>query len=296
MKDGLFWGNGVAMITPFKNGEIDWDSLARLIHHIESGGVSYIVVCGTTAETPTLSKQEKKDILRFVVERTKTPVVYGIGGYNTREVIREIEETDFSGVSGILSVTPYYNKPSQEGLYRHFGMIAEASPVPVILYNVPGRTGCNMLPETTLRLAHSFPDKIVAIKEASGNIEQIMEIIKEAPPGFTVLSGDDALTIPVIAMGGKGVISVIANAFPREWTDMVGYALNGDFARARSIFYRFKNLCGLLFKEGNPTGIKAVLSQMGIINNELRSPLVPASQSLQDLIRRELEKLLVPAL
>ena len=251
-------GMGVALVTPFNADEsINYDTLARLIEYQIKNGTDYLVVCGTTAETPTLTDQEKEEIRKFVIQinQKRLPIVYGIGGNNTRHIVDTIRHTDLDGVDAILSVTPYYNKPSQEGLYRHYAAIAEASPLPVILYNVPGRTGVNMSAATTLRLANDFPN-IQATKEASGNFTQIDDIIKNKPSDFMVISGDDGITFPLITLGAVGVISVIGNAFPKEFSRMVRLALEGDYEKARIIHHRFTELIELLFVEGNPAGVK----------------------------------------
>lgn len=284
---------GVALITPFKTDEsIDFDALARIVEHQIKNGTDYLVVCGTTAETPTLTEQEKDEITRFVVNRNagRLPIVLGIGSNNTKAVVEKLQNYDFTGVDAILSVTPYYNKPSQEGLYQHYAAIAKASPLPVILYNVPGRTGVNMLASTTLRLANEFGN-ICAVKEASGNFSQIDDIIKNKPEDFMVISGDDGITFPLITLGAVGVISVIGNAFPREFSRMVRLALEGDYDNARTIHYRFTELIELLFVEGNPAGVKSMLAVMGFIENKLRLPLVPNTIKTYEKIRLVLNQL-----
>ena len=252
----------------------------------------YLVVCGTTAETPTLTDEERDELTRFVIRRVagRCPIVLGVGGNNTRAIVGRLEREDFSGVDAILSVTPYYNKPSQEGLYRHYAAIAQASPVPVVLYNVPGRTGVNMTADTTLRLAHDFP-RICAVKEASGNFAQIDDIIKRKPADFQVISGDDGITFPLITLGAVGVISVIGNAFPREFGRMVRLALAGDYDNARLIHHHFTELFQLLFVEGNPAGVKSMLALMGFIGNVLRLPLVPNTIKTYEKIRLVLREL-----
>ncbi|WP_352423821.1 4-hydroxy-tetrahydrodipicolinate synthase [Proteiniphilum sp.] len=284
-------GLGVALITPFKeDNSVDFEALSRLVRfHLESD-TDYIVALGTTAETPTLSKKEKDDVVRFIVEEVggKIPVVMGLGGNNTADLASDLKNSDFSGISAILSVTPYYNKPTQEGLYRHYCALSQASSLPLILYNVPGRTGVNMTAETTLRLA-SDCDNIVAIKEASGDLGQIKSIIDKAPEGFHVISGDDAITTDVIALGGIGVISVFANAFPREMVWLVKNALEGNIAEARrKMNADFDTLFHLMFVEGNPAGVKCLLSLKGMIHNELRLPLVPVSENTLLEIKKEL--------
>jgi len=286
-------GLGIALITPFHADKtIDFVALGQLIeYHIENG-VDYYVVLGTTAETPTLTPEEQNQIKKFVVEKVagRVPLVLGCGGNDTASIVRRLKTEDFSGFSAILSVTPYYNKPSQEGLYAHYMAIAKASPLPVILYNVPGRTGVNLAPETTLRLANDFSN-IIAIKEASGNIAQMDKIIMSKPADFEVISGDDGVTFPLITLGAVGVISVIGNAFPREFGHMVRLALSGDYDRARVIHHRFTDLFSLLFIDGNPAGVKCALALMGYIENELRLPLVPTRIATHDRIRSVLESL-----
>ena len=284
---------GVALITPFKNDEsIDYDALARLVEHQIKNGTDYLVVCGTTAETPTLTEQEKEAITRFVLETNagRLPIVLGVGGNNTKAIVEKLQTSDFKGVDAILSVTPYYNKPSQEGIYQHFSAIAKASKLPIVLYNVPGRTGVNMSAETTLRLAKEFAN-IVAVKEASGNFPQIDEIIKNKPKDFMVISGDDGITFPLITLGAVGVISVIGNAFPREFSRMVRLALQGDYDNARQIHQHFNELIQLLFVEGNPAGVKSMLAVMGFIKNKLRLPLVPNTITTYEKIRIVLNEL-----
>ncbi|MBS6267636.1 4-hydroxy-tetrahydrodipicolinate synthase [Coprobacter sp.] len=286
-------GMGVALITPFKDDEsIDFDALSKLIEYQIQNGIDYLVVLGTTAETPTLTEQEKNEVLSFVVERVKgrVPIVLGLGGNNTRGIVDRLKTETFHGVDAILSVVPYYNKPSQEGIYQHYKAIASATKLPVILYNVPGRTGVNMTAETTLRLAREF-DNIVAIKEASGNITQMDDIIKNKPKDFMVISGDDGITFPLITLGAVGVISVIGNAFPREFSRMVRLALQGDYTNALLIHHKFTELFELLFVDGNPAGVKSILSSMGYIQNRLRLPLVPTRITTYEKIRVVLQKL-----
>ena len=286
-------GMGVALITPFKDDEsIDFDALSKLIEYQIQNGIDYLVVLGTTAETPTLTEQEKNEVLSFVIERVKerVPIVLGLGGNNTRGIVERLKTESFQGVDAILSVVPYYNKPSQEGIYQHYKAIASATKLPVILYNVPGRTGVNMTAETTLRLAREF-DNIVAIKEASGNITQMDDIIKNKPKDFMVISGDDGITFPLITLGAVGVISVIGNAFPREFSRMVRLALEGDYANALLIHHKFTELFELLFVDGNPAGVNSILSSMGYIRNRLRLPLVPTRITTYEKIRVVLQKL-----
>ncbi len=284
---------GVALITPFKSDEsVDFDALARLVEYQIKNGTDYLVVLGTTAETPTLTEQEKEDVTRFVIQcaAKRIPIVLGVGGNNTKAVVEKLKTTDFSGIDAILSVTPYYNKPSQEGIYQHYAAIAKASPLPIVLYNVPGRTGVNMLAETTLRLAKEFSN-ICAIKEASGNFSQIDDIIKNKPADFMVISGDDGITFPLITLGAVGVISVIGNAFPSEFSRMVRLGLQGDYKSARLIHHHFNELIQLLFVEGNPAGVKSMLAVMGFIDNTLRLPLVPNTIKTYEKIRVVLNEL-----
>lgn len=268
---------GVALITPFHaDGSVDYDALVRLVESLVSNGADFLCVLGTTAETPTLTTEEKETIKRLVVKQVdgRIPLLLGCGGNSTQAVIESLKNDNFSGYSGILSVCPMYNKPSQEGLYQHFKAIAAASPLPVVLYNVPGRTGVNMSAETTLRLARDCKN-IVAIKEASGNITQMDDIIKNKPDNFDVISGDDGITFPLITLGAVGVISVIGNALPKEFSRMVRLALNGDYKNALTIHHRFTELFSLLFVDGNPAGVKCMLNLMGACENVLRLPLVP---------------------
>lgn len=288
-----FTGLGIALITPFKEDEsVDFDALGRLLDYQLQNGIDYLVVLGTTAETPTLTDDEKTNIIRFVQNKVKgsVPIVLGLGGNCTRTVVEKLKNDDFTGIDAILSVVPYYNKPSQEGIYQHYRAIAEASPVPVIMYNIPGRTGVNMQVDTTIRLAREF-DKIIAIKEASGNMDQINDIIKRKPKDFMVISGDDGITYPLITMGAQGVISVIGNAFPKEFGRMVRLSLQGDYESARQIHQRFTDLFDLLFVDGNPAGAKCMLSLMGYIQNKLRLPLVPTRMVTYDKIREVLNGL-----
>ncbi len=278
MTKKIFSGTGTAIVTPFrKDGSIDFNSFEKLIEFQITGGIDYLVVLGTTGESVTISTDEKHAIINFVVEKVnkRVPIVVGCGGNNTADIINGIEEIDFEGVDGLLSVTPYYNKPSQEGIFQHFKAVAAVCPVPVIIYNVPGRTGVNMTAATTLRLANV--KNIVAVKEASGNMPQIMEIIRNKPADFMVISGDDALTIPVIVMGGDGIISVISNGFPKEFSAMTKKALKQDFKVAAEISLQILPLINAIFEEGSPCGIKTILNQMGIIEGYLRLPLVPVS-------------------
>ena len=283
MKQPIFTGTGVALITPFRRQQetVDFTKLEHLIEYIVTSGVDYIVALGTTSEAATMTPSERSAVQEFIVETVngRCPIMLGLGGNNTLDVTDTINRTNFDGISGILSVTPYYNKPNQRGLLHHFQSIAEASPVPVILYNVPGRTGINLAAETTLTLAAECPN-IIGIKEASGNMQQVMELLRRRPAGFRVISGDDALTLPMIALGADGVISVIANALPKETSDMVRFALKGDLKKALPLHYRLLPLMNAIFEEGNPTGVKALLETEGLINNILRLPLVKASKQL----------------
>ncbi len=278
-------GTGVALVTPFdEDGDIDFSALKRLLIHTAKG-VDYYVVQGTTGESATLTKAEKKNVLAFVIRNNpkKLPVVYGIGANNTASVIEEIGDTDFKGVTAILSVSPYYNKPSQEGIVHHFNFIADNSPVPVILYNVPGRTSSNLNASTTLRLARH--KNIIGVKEASGNLEQCMKIAKEKPADFMLISGDDLLTLPVYAIGGAGVISVLANSFPVIFRKMKDYAFKGDYTKAQQELYKLVDINGPMYEEGNPVGVKQLLFEMGICGPNVRLPLVQASDALVKKIR-----------
>ncbi|MBN1952714.1 MAG: 4-hydroxy-tetrahydrodipicolinate synthase [Bacteroidales bacterium] len=283
-----FTGTGVALVTPFKmDYSVDFEALDRVVDHVIEGGVEFLVALGTTGESATLSADEKKQLVKRIVSRAdgKLPVVVGIGGNNTAAVTDTIKSTDFQGIAGILSAAPHYNKPTQEGMYRHFSEIARHSPRPVILYNVPGRTCSNLSAETVLRLANEH-DNIVAVKEASGNLGQIMQILKNKPSHFNVLSGDDALTLPMVHLGGKGVISVIANSHPRDYSDMVRSALKRDCGKANELHYQLLDIIGALFEEGSPAGIKAALEILGLTSDVVRLPLVPASDNLKDKIRK----------
>lgn len=281
MKTHLFTGTGVALVTPFRKETVDFTKLEALIEHIITSGVDYIVALGTTSEAATMTENERSAVQSFIVETVagRCPIMLGLGGNNTLNLTDTIARTNFDGISGILSVTPYYNKPNQRGLLQHYRNIAEASPVPVIMYNVPGRTGVNLTAETTLTLAHEYPN-IIGIKEASGNLQQVMEILRQRPDGFRVISGDDALTYPMLTLGADGVISVMANALPKEMSDMVRFALKGDLKKALPLHYRMLPLMNAIFEEGNPTGIKALLEIQGSISNILRLPLVKSSKTL----------------
>lgn len=277
MARNIFKGLGVALVTPFTTeGEVDYKALKRLVEYLIQNGADFLCILATTGETPCLSTDEKNKIKQLVIDvnRGRVPILIGCGGNNTRAVVEDLKTTDWTGIDGILSVCPYYNKPSQEGLYQHFKAIAEASPLPVVLYNVPGRTGINMKSETTVRLANDC-ENIVAIKEASGSLEQVDEIIKNKPDRFDVISGDDALTFSMVASGAAGSISVIGNALPREVSRMIRLEFKGEYEGARTIHHRFTELYSLLFVDGNPAGVKALLHEMGFIENVLRLPLVP---------------------
>ncbi len=277
-----FKGTGVAIITPFRNyGTVDFTSLGNIIEHIISNGVDYIVALGTTSEAATLSTDERLAVVDFVIDTVekRVPVVVGLGGNNTQNVVDTIRETNFDGIDAILSVCPYYNKPQQKGIYMHYKTLATASPVPVIMYNVPGRTGVNMSAETTLRLANDF-ENIIGIKEASGDLVQCMHIIKNKPKDFLVISGDDALTLPFLSIGGDGVISVIANAFPLEFSEMVQLGLKGNCKKASENHYLLLDIIEAIFADGNPAGIKAALELLGLASNNLRLPLVKVNKAV----------------
>ena len=261
---------GVALITPFKEDEsVDYEALGKLVDYQVQNGTDYLVVLGTTAETPTLTEEEKKNIINLVVTRVRgrIPIVLGVGGNCTGSVVEKLKTDNFEGIDAILSVVPYYNKPSQEGIYQHYKAIANATHLPIVLYNVPGRTGVNMTAETTLRIAREF-DNVIAVKEASGNITQMDDIIKNKPARFNVISGDDGITFPLMTLGAVGVISVIGNAFPREFSRMVRLALAGDYDSARTIHHSFTELFSLLFVDGNPAGAKSMLNMMGFIEKK----------------------------
>ena len=288
-----FTGTGVAIITPFLNDKtVDFDALKRIVNHCIVGQIDYIVVLGTTGESVTLNAGEKTDIVRCVVDTAggRVQVVVGVGGNDTAKVVDEIGRTNFDGISGLLSQTPYYNKPVQTGLMEHFKAVAAASPVPVILYNVPSRTGVNMTAETTLTLAREV-ENIVAIKEASGNLVQMMQIINGRPENFSVISGDDAISLPLMSVGGQGVISVVANAFPREISTIIRSAAKNDFIASRTAHYALLNLIETLFVEGSPSGIKAALKILGLSQNILRLPLVPVSQNTYQKMESIIQKL-----
>ena len=291
MAHNIFKGLGIALITPFTSeGSVDYDALKRLIEYQLANGADFLCILATTGEAPCLTQQERDDITAFIRERVagRVPILKYCGGNNTAAVVEEIKTTDWTGIDGILSICPYYNKPSQEGIYQHFKAIAEVSPLPIVLYNVPGRTGVNMKPETIVRLANDFAN-IVGVKEASGSMEQVDEIIKNKPHRFDVISGDDALTFSMVASGAAGVISVIGNALPKEFSRMIRLEFNGEYEPARKIHHTFTELYSLLFIDGNPAGCKALLNDMGMIENVLRLPLVPTTittkQKMADILK-----------
>lgn len=282
-------GTGVAIVTPFTNkGDVDYPALTKLVEHLIKGKVEYIVVLGTTGETATLSKEEKQQVINHIIKTNKKriPLVLGVGGNNTAELVHSLKKDDLSAFSAILSVSPYYNKPSQEGIYQHYKALSKASPLPIILYNVPGRTASNITWDTTIRLAKEFKN-IVAIKEASGNLEQCMKIIKHRPDNFLVISGDDNLTLPMIASGANGVISVVANAYPKDFSDMVRSALKHDLKTAQKLHYKLLEITEQLFADGNPGGIKHVLALKNITKPTVRLPLVEPN----DTVKAKLKKL-----
>jgi len=286
-------GAGVALVTPFCNdGSIDYPALRRVTDFTINRGIDFLVALGTTAETPTLDKEEKQEVLKVILETNngRKPVVLGLGGNDTRLVVKQIKEQSFEGIDFLLNVAPYYNKPNQNGLYQHFEAVADCSPVPVILYNVPSRTGSNITAETTLRLVQN-KSNIVATKEASGNFDQIMAILRDRPKGFLVLSGDDALTLPAMALGGDGVISVVANATPDRMTDMVAAMHRGDLAEAQRLHYEMLELIHMIFSEGSPAGIKAALEHLGICKEIVRLPLTTVSESLRTRIQQFMKTL-----
>ena len=290
--ENIFHGLGIALVTPFKlNGEIDYDALEKLIEYQLENGADFFTILATTGECPCLSAEEKEKLTETIISIVsgRAPILKYCGGNNTAAVVEEIKQTNWKGIDGILSICPYYNKPSQEGLYQHFKAIAETSSLPIVLYNVPGRTGVNMKAETTVRIANDFPN-IVAIKEAAGRLEQVDEIIKNKPKHFEVISGDDALTFPMIASGAVGVISVIGNALPKEFSRMIRLEFNGEYDAARIIHHQFTELYKLLFVDGNPAGCKALLNDMGMIENVLRLPLVPTrietKQKMNDILKK----------
>ena len=288
-----FRGLGVALVTPFTpDGEVDYQALKRLVNYQLDNGADFLCILATTGEAPCLSEDEKEKITETVkqLNHGRVPILKYCGGNNTRAVVEEIQRTDWSGIDGILSICPYYNKPSQEGLYRHFKAISAASPLPIVLYNVQGRTGINMKPDTMIRLAREC-DNIVAVKEASGSLEQVDEIIKNKPEGFEVISGDDALTFSMVASGAAGVISVIGNALPKQFSRMIRLEFKGEYEPARVIHHRFTELYKLLFVDGNPAGVKALLNDMGLIENVLRLPLVPTTIATKEKMANILKEM-----
>lgn len=279
-------GTGVALVTPFNaKGEVSYAGLEKVINYSINGGVEYLVSLGTTGESVTLTKEEKQEILRFTVEKAagRVPVVAGFGGNNTAEIIKDMEQADLKGIDAILSVSPYYNKPTQEGIYQHYAAVAKAAPRPVLLYNVPGRTGMNMKAETTLRLAEL--DNVIGMKEASGDFIQCMQILKNKPKDFLVVSGDDNITLGLLAYGMDGVISVVGQAFPKVFTEMVRQGLKGDYAKARELHYQLNDITDMLFAEGNPGGVKAALEILGVCESHLRLPLWPISDTLRHKLK-----------
>jgi 4-hydroxy-tetrahydrodipicolinate synthase len=283
----LLTGTGVAVVTPFKSdSSVDFKALENIVNHIIDGGAEYIVTLGTTGETSTLTKDEKLTVLDVTLDvvNKRVPVVVGIGGNNTASIVKDLQDFPLDNVAAVLSASPYYNKPSQEGLFLHYKALAEASPKPILLYNVPGRTGRNMTAKTTLRLAYEVPN-IGGIKEAHNDMPQCLEIIRDRPEHFLVVTGDDEIALPQIAFGFDGVISVNANAFPRLVSDMIRYCLKGDFAAARPIHYKFLEAYDMLFVENNPAGVKAFMYELGLLENELRLPVTPVSGELQDKIK-----------
>lgn len=285
-------GTGVALVTPFKNGAIDWDGLERIIEHVIQGGVEFLVSLGTTGESSTTTDAEHRAILDFTIKinRGRLPLVAGVfGGNNTAAMVEKIKGFDFKGIDALLSSNPAYNKPGQEGIFQHYMALAEASPLPIIIYNVPSRTSSNMSAETTLRLAHAS-SKFIAVKEASDDIYQIMKIIKGRPEHFLVLSGDDFITLPLIASGGDGVVSVIANTLPRPFSDLVRAALNQDLPKAQKLNFELLELYKLLFAEGNPVGVKAAMELQGLCGREVRLPLVPMTEQGTNVLKTALEK------
>ncbi|MCL2027056.1 MAG: 4-hydroxy-tetrahydrodipicolinate synthase [Bacteroidales bacterium] len=284
-------GTGVALITPFKtDGSVDFEALKKVVNHVVEGDVEYVVALGTTAETSTLRRFERDEVVKTIVEEVKNrvPIIVGVGGNCTSELVEILKTSDFSGISGVLSVVPYYNKPTQEGIFQHFSELAKVCPVPMILYNIPSRCGVNMTADTTLRLANAHSN-IIAIKESSGDMTQVAEIMQRKPANFLVISGDDAFALQMTEMGGSGVISVLGNALPAKVSTMSRTALEGDFETAKKQFSEFEHLIPLLFVEGNPTGIKTIMNMFGLCENEVRLPLVPSTDTLQTQVRAALQ-------
>ena len=290
MKNSKFIGTGVALITPFnKDFSVDYDSLELLVEHNITNGIDYLVINGTTAESPTINLSERELIIKTIVtvNKGRVPLVLGIGGNDTLKLVKEINSTDLEGISAILSVSPYYNKPTQEGIYEHYKYISNNTSIPIIIYNVPGRTSKNILPETTLKLAKDFAS-IIGIKEASGDMDQYLKLINNKPEDFLIISGDDDLALSSVTAGGHGVISVIGQAFPEKFSKMINYALNKDFSNSRLISEQLVNITSLIFRENNPAGIKSVLHEMNLCNDILRLPLLPVSKNLRSQILAEL--------
>jgi len=288
-----FYGTGVAIVTPFEtSGEVDYNGLRTLINYLIEGGIEYIVSLGTTGESVTLNKDEKKKVWSFTAEvnNGRVPLVAGIGGNNTHEIVNEVKSFDITGYDAILSASPNYNKPSQEGIYQHYKAISEAAPLPIILYNVPSRTGSNMSADTTTRLAHDFKN-IIGMKEASGNFDQLNQIMRDKPEDFLLISGDDPISLPMIALGGAGVISVVGNAIPRQFSDMIRLCLKGDFKEAQKGHSAFIDFTRMMFAEGSPAGVKTALKALGICGDTVRLPLVQVSSALADKINTEVKKL-----
>ncbi len=288
-----FYGTGVAIITPFnEDGSVDHNALSNLVDYNIDNGTNYIVISGTTGESVTITKQEKRDIMDTIITATnkRVPLVLGIGGNNTKAIIEEIKTTDLSEIDALLSVSPYYSKPTQEGIYQHFKAISEVSPIDIILYNVPGRTSSNMLPETTLRLANDF-DNIIAVKEAGNNVHQYLKLLRDKPDDFLVISGDDDLVLGVVLAGGAGVISVLGQALPKQFTKMINLGLEGKAKEAYQIHFDLMDITSLIFSENNPAGIKATLEALNLSRSDVRLPLVQASDELKHKIRLALEKL-----
>lgn len=288
-----FTGTGVALVTPFHpNGKIDFVSLQKVVDHVIAGEVDFLVALGTTGETPALSKNDRMEVTQAILQANagRKPVVLGMGGNDTAELLDYLQAFDMQGIAGLLSVTPYYNKPSQEGLYQHYKAMLSATDLPILLYNVPPRTACNLKAETTLRLANDFK-QIVGVKEASGDMGQIMQLLLQRPAGFKVLSGDDLLTLPMISLGAEGVISVIANAYPAQFSRMTRAALTGDWQQARRLHFELLPMMNLIFEEGNPTGVKAAMFCQNLLQNELRLPLIPSSAALTERIQQAHQKL-----
>lgn len=287
-----FLGTGVALVTPFKSDlSVDHDALAAIVNFNIENGVEYLVICGTTGESVTITKQEKKEIIATVSKANngRVPMVLGIGGNNTAQVVEEIKTTDLSNIDAVLSVSPYYSKPSQEGIYQHFKAVAEASPINVILYNVPGRTSRNVEVQTTLRLANDFKN-VIGVKEAGNNVAQYLQLIKNKPEDFLIISGDDDLALGVVLAGGAGVISVIGQAFPKEFSEMIRLGLKGDAKSAYKLHYRLMDVIGYIFEENNPAGIKGVFEALGMCRDTVRLPLVPASDQLKEKIKNFVNK------